>query len=224
MTPVISTATGIRVGQRLDDANHFAVWFSVPHSKVLCFGLKVAFNERLKASSGILIAFAHARARFSRAICRQRATQRGQLQSAVARTAGCGLVLVLFMRSKRDIERWLAREVLGREIARKPPGKARRTKNVRDEDYKAWIRTHPCAACGSTYSVECAHVGYDGGASLKASDNLTIPLCTNCHTMGAGAYHRIGRKGFERLHNLNCQELAARLYLEYSQSRITKAG
>lgn len=86
------------------------------------------------------------------------------------------------MKSSRQLERWLAREVHGREIPFKPPGKARRGP-ARDEDFRKWIRSHPCVCCGCAWSVECAHVGTDGGMSMKASDYLAIPLCTNCHTM-----------------------------------------
>src|SRR3954451_24651277 len=99
------------------------------------------------------------------------------------------------MRSHRDLESFLAREILGREIARKPPAKERRGP-ARDTEYRTWIRTWPCAACGSTVHVEAAHTGNDGGMSIKASDYSCIPLCQDCHRVGSFAYHRLGRAAF----------------------------
>jgi hypothetical protein len=36
----------------------------------------------------------------------------------------------------------------------------------RDQDYKAWIRTLPCCACGIEGRSEAAHAGSDGGMSI----------------------------------------------------------
>jgi hypothetical protein len=114
------------------------------------------------------------------------------------------------MRSKRQLEKWLAREVLGKQIPRKPPSKERRGP-ARDADYRAWIRTFPCAACGVERGVECAHVGDDGGMSMKCSDFATIPLCAACHRTGPHAYHRLGRTAFARWWKLDIPALVARL-------------
>ena len=44
-------------------------------------------------------------------------------------------------------------------------------------DYRAWVTTQPCAACGTRKNVQAAHVGI-GGMSLKhGSDAEVIPLC-----------------------------------------------
>lgn len=69
-------------------------------------------------------------------------------------------------------------------------------------DYKAFIASHPCAACGA-FPVEVAHVG-DRGFSLKCSDRETIPLCYLCHREGPGAQHKLGKffweaRGLDRL-------------------------
>ena len=99
------------------------------------------------------------------------------------------------MRTRLDWERCLAREVLGRDIPRKPPQKERRGP-ARDAEYRAFIRSFPCAACGSNRNIEAAHTGSDGGMSMKSSDYSCIPLCPDCHRGGPFAYHRVGRAAF----------------------------
>jgi len=46
---------------------------------------------------------------------------------------------------------------------------------------------------------------------MKASDYSCVPLCRECHTRGLLAYHRIGKRAFERLHALRCAGIAAAL-------------
>lgn len=102
---------------------------------------------------------------------------------------------------------------------KKPPHQARsssprskpRKGPARDEAYKAFVRLHPCAACHRTAPSEAAHTGSDGGLSMKASDYSCIPLCAECHTRGDLAYHRIGKRAFERLHGLRGAAVAAEL-------------
>lgn len=126
------------------------------------------------------------------------------------------------MRSKRHLERWLAKEVLGRDIPRKPPQKERKGP-PRDPKYRSWIRTFPCAACGSRYHVEAAHTGSDGGTSLKASDYSCIPLCAACHRTGPRAYHGLGTSApdFARRWQLDIPALVARLNAAW---RAMRAG
>jgi hypothetical protein len=104
------------------------------------------------------------------------------------------------VRTAFALRQWLAYEIHGR-VLRKPPGKERRGP-ARCEDYKAWVRTLPCVACGIEGCSEAAHVGTDGGMSMKATDYSCVPLCSNCHTQAPGAYHRIGKRAFERAHGL----------------------
>jgi hypothetical protein len=73
-----------------------------------------------------------------------------------------------------------------RHSPRRPTGRG----PIRDYKYKAWIRTLPCASCGSTYEVEAAHTGSDGGMRQKASDRSCVPLCNNCHQAHPVSYHR----------------------------------
>jgi hypothetical protein len=72
----------------------------------------------------------------------------------------------------------------------------------RDAAYLAWIREMPCIACGIEGRSEAAHTGTDGGMSQKASDYSCVPLCADCHTQAQGAYHRIGKRDFERRHGI----------------------
>jgi hypothetical protein len=86
--------------------------------------------------------------------------------------------------------RWLYREVHGRKPARPTPTAQHQGGPARSSRYRAWVRSLPCAACGTMEGVEAAHTGSDGGAAQKASDYSCIPLCSDCHQFAAGAYHR----------------------------------
>jgi hypothetical protein len=59
-----------------------------------------------------------------------------------------------------------------------------------------------CIGCGIEGRSEAAHTGTDGGTGQKASDYSCVPLCSNCHTQAAGAYHRIGKRAFEERHHV----------------------
>src|SRR5690348_16186955 len=109
--------------------------------------------------------------------------------------------------------RYLRYAIHGETLQRRRKRRRPRRGPARSWKYRAWVRSLPCAGCGSNYSVEAAHTGSDGGASMKASDYSCIPLCTDCHTMAPDSYHRHpdGREGFERSHNFSIAELVARL-------------
>jgi hypothetical protein len=124
------------------------------------------------------------------------------------------------MRDSRRFEQWLAREVLGHDLPRKPPARERRGP-ARDADYRAFVRSFPCAACGSTRSVEAAHTGSDGGMSMKASDYSCIPLCPDCHRAGRFAYHRVGREAFLHHWRIDLRELVELLNAAW---RALRAG
>jgi hypothetical protein len=122
------------------------------------------------------------------------------------------------MRTGFALRYWLAREVLGKTI-RKPRQRATTSRGpARDERYRAWVRSLPCAACGIEPAGEAAHTGSDGGMQQKASDFSCIPLCRVCHTVGPYAYHRIGKKAFARRHALDIVTLTERLNASW-QSR-----
>src|ERR1051325_8768537 len=88
---------------------------------------------------------------------------------------------------------------------------------ARDTRYRAWIRTLPCAVCGSKWRVEAAHTGSDGGMSQKASDYSCVPLCRYCHTGRRGAYHQIGKREFERRYGINLTEFVRALNLKWEE-------
>jgi hypothetical protein len=117
------------------------------------------------------------------------------------------------MISSWQLRKWLAREVLGRDIGRKPPARERRGPE-RNAAYLRWIRQQPCAACHVEGRSEAAHCG-GRGLSQKAADTQAIPLCADCHTRGPRAYHRLGRAAFERAHRLDCAAVAERLHAEW---------
>ncbi len=115
--------------------------------------------------------------------------------------------------------RYLRFAVLGKaeHPRRSPRRRAGRRGPARDSRYKAWIRTLPCAKCGSRHQVEAAHTGSDGGMRQKASDYSCVPLCYDDHQGAPDSYHRIdgGREGFERANGLSFLELVERLNAAY---------
>jgi hypothetical protein len=81
--------------------------------------------------------------------------------------------------------------VHGRKPRRRSPRRRAAGRGpIRDWKYRSWIRTLPCAACGSTHRVEAAHTGSDGGMRQKASDTSCVPLCHDCHQAAPVSYHR----------------------------------
>jgi len=84
-----------------------------------------------------------------------------------------------------------------------------------EKGYKAWIRTMASCACGVERRSEAAHTSDHGGMSMKASGCSCVPLCPDCHTRTPGAYHRIGRRAFERSHGLSFEIVVARLNQEW---------
>ena len=119
----------------------------------------------------------------------------------------------------KHFEAYLAHVVLERKLPERerigprvgPPRKG----PARDEEYKAWIREHPCNACGKRAPSEAAHTGNDGGMSMKASDYSCVPLCSDCHTKAPAAYHRVGKREFERSKGLCFAALVTRLQLDW---------
>jgi hypothetical protein len=120
------------------------------------------------------------------------------------------------------LESWLAWKVHGRKSPRKPPKKARRGAQ-RAPAYLAWVRSLPCLVC-QCWGSEAAHTGTDGGMSMKASDWSAVPLCPNCHRLGPGAYHRIGRAQFEARNGLNLLEVCAELRERFNSTARSNAA
>lgn len=89
-------------------------------------------------------------------------------------------------------------------------------KPARDKKYLAWIRTLECIVC-NRLEVEAHHTG-PHGMGQKASDYTCIPLCADHHTMGADAYHRIGRKRWEEMTGRAVAEIVERLNGRWRES------
>ena len=56
---------------------------------------------------------------------------------------------------------------------------------IRDKKYRQAFRGRVCLNCGiQDDTVIGAHIrwGHEGGMGLKPSDDLTIALCSKCHT------------------------------------------
>ncbi len=118
------------------------------------------------------------------------------------------------MLTGRQLESYLAWAIHGRKPPRRASSSTRKGP-PRDEAYLAWIREMPCIACGIEGRSEAAHTGQDGGMSMKASDYSCVPLCADCHTQAAGAYHRVGKRAFERARGLCLADVVARLQQEW---------
>ncbi len=125
------------------------------------------------------------------------------------------------MLSRKKLESWLAREVLGKKppqlaykaIPKKRKGPPRKGP-ARSEDYKAWIKQQPSVLSGQ-YGCDPAHTGKDGGMSMKASDYSCIPLTRAEHEQ----YHQLGRERFARRHGLRLGRLVRELNRAYRLER-----
>ena len=119
----------------------------------------------------------------------------------------------------KQLEAYLAYVVLGRKLPQRerigPRSGPPRKGPARDEGYKDWVRSLACCACGVQGRSEAAHTGTDGGMSMKASDYSCVPLCADCHTRSPLAYHRIGKRAFERSSGLDFPAVVRRLQREW---------
>lgn len=75
---------------------------------------------------------------------------------------------------------------------------------ARDAEYRAYVRSHPCAIKGRAGhrcqgNVEAAHIK-TAGFCLKSSDYATIPLCVKAHEW---TQHQIGWPEFMIRYDLN---------------------
>src|SRR4030095_4849839 len=79
----------------------------------------------------------------------------------------------------------------------------------RNRQYLAFIRSLPCAVCGTRRQIEAAHTGPGGLA--ESSDFSAIPLCLKDHRTGPCSYHRLGTRKFAEVHDLDITALVAQL-------------
>lgn len=118
--------------------------------------------------------------------------------------------------------RWLYYQVHGVKPKRRSPRRSSSRGPARSWKFKAWIRQQACACCGSTYDVEAAHTGSDGGMAVKASDFSCIPLCTDCHTQAPHSHHRDREACEARIlerHRLTIAELVQELNREWKAGK-----
>jgi hypothetical protein len=117
------------------------------------------------------------------------------------------------IRSDWELRRWLAREIVGKDIERKPPKRASALHSPpeRNAQYRTWVRSLPCAVCETTFGVEACHTG-PHGLQQKASDYSCIPLCIEHHRGGNAALDKIGRVAFEAKFNLRIGGLIKQLH------------
>jgi len=87
---------------------------------------------------------------------------------------------------------------------------------ARDKAHLAYVRLQICAVVGNDCGgvTEAAHIGV-AGKGIKASDFLTVPLCTKHHieSHGAGVYT------FQGNHGVSLWEVAARLLAKRMEER-----
>lgn len=118
-------------------------------------------------------------------------------------------------------------------IARKSPVKRRNVKRWKANharaygEYRDWIVTQPCCACGyAGPEIDPAHSA-TGGTRRKADAKTLVPLCgphvddrdgnghmmcaEGCHRMS----HRIGVQSFQRAFGVDLRAIASRLWDEW---------
>jgi len=78
------------------------------------------------------------------------------------------------------------------------------------EEYKEFIRDHPCINCGRL--AQCHHEAFNnGGMGTKCSDSQSLPLCFECHIEGR---HRHGYSWYEQ-HGIDPKLEIIKLNAEY---------
>jgi hypothetical protein len=92
----------------------------------------------------------------------------------------------------------------------------KRAREMRDRDFGPhadYVRSFPCAACGTTAVERVSHHelprSHKGGVPVVERQ---IPMCPDCHTDGSQARHKIGRPAFEALHGIDLRAIAADLW------------
>lgn len=110
------------------------------------------------------------------------------------------------MKTKRQLEVWLAWEVLGKRIPRKAPAKASalHQRPYRNARYRRWVASLPSAVSGLSPCDPC-HTG-PHPFGRKASDLSCIPLTREEHRQ-----YDQDPISFCIRHNLDVQSLVTRL-------------
>lgn len=82
---------------------------------------------------------------------------------------------------------------------------------VRDEAFKAYVRTFRCCCGCGRWPSEAAHTGHDGGMAEKAGDRSCIPLYWECHR----EFDSGTQEAFERNHGISVAEIVRELNARY---------
>lgn len=53
---------------------------------------------------------------------------------------------------------------------------------LRSEQYRRYVASFPCFACGLVGSSQCAHANEGKGMAMKVCDRRSFPLCFRCHS------------------------------------------
>lgn len=94
----------------------------------------------------------------------------------------------------------------------------------RDAAFRDFVRAHTCLLSGDRNSecggvTEFAHIT-TGGMGIKGSDLHAVPLCSNHHTAGPGAYHKLGSvEAFDSVHGTNLWRSNAELLAAFLRRR-----
>jgi hypothetical protein len=89
-----------------------------------------------------------------------------------------------------------------------------------DATFRKFVSGHACILSGSR-NHECGGITEfshltNGGRGRKGSDYFGVPMCTNHHTAGPGAYHRLGSvEAFDQTHGTNLWRTAAEMLAEW---------
>lgn len=84
---------------------------------------------------------------------------------------------------------------------------------VRSTEYRAWVASWPCIACGTEVRRrDPMHTGPHGIAQ-KASDLECVPGCRRCHEQ----LHRLGPVRFQLLHDISFPDAVEALQKMYVQ-------
>ena len=65
---------------------------------------------------------------------------------------------------------------------------SKNSNKFRSQVHLGYVRTQPCMACGSNQGVQAHHVrrkkpGHLKSLGSRVSDQYTVPLCHDCHTL-----------------------------------------
>jgi hypothetical protein len=82
-----------------------------------------------------------------------------------------------------------------------------------DERYLEFIRGQPCSVPKCWMSSSFAHHVLSRGAGRN--DYLTVPLCASHHNQGGDSVHMLGIETFQKLHEIDFQEIIFCLMKRY---------